>query len=57
MNREAMGRVLAEVADERGRQHAVYGEQEMPDGTGDINNRMMADIKIGRASCRERVLR
>jgi len=37
MNREAMGRVLAEVADERGRQHAVYGEQEMPDGTGGIN--------------------
>ena len=37
MNREAMQRVLSEVADERGRQHAVYGEQELPDGTGGIN--------------------
>jgi hypothetical protein len=27
--------VLAEVRDERGRQHAKWGEQNYPDGTGD----------------------
>lgn len=44
MNRVAMERVLTEVADERGRQHAVYGEQELPDGTGGRNAITMADV-------------
>jgi len=43
MNREAMQRVLGEVADERGRQHAVYGEQELPDGTGGRNAVTLCD--------------
>ncbi|MGW1828866.1 hypothetical protein ACWCO0_09510 [Streptomyces tubercidicus] len=45
MASEATNRVLADVAAERAAQDALFGQQDLPDGTGDIFERQAREAR------------